>query len=38
MELSMRAESGIKPLNQMTVEDIENLAVKMLAKTQRKAK
>ena len=33
MELSMRNVEGIKPLNQMSVEDIEELAVKMLAKT-----
>jgi hypothetical protein len=36
-ELSMRGpDHGIKPLTQMSIEDLEELAVKMLVKTQKK--
>jgi len=32
-ELAGRQEHGFKPLTQMTIEDIERLAIKMTAKT-----
>jgi hypothetical protein len=37
-ELSMREIEGFKPVNQMSVEDLESLAVKMMAKTLKKQK
>jgi hypothetical protein len=36
MELSMRTTDSTKPLNQLTVDDLEKIAVKLLDKVHQK--